>query len=347
MKYLIYTDNHFCETSSIVQKFGSKYTMRIENQLKSLNWIEQLAVDKQCDYVVCLGDFFNSQGLTDQEITAVGDIKWNKLPHYFIVGNHESEEVDLKYSSAQILASENRFVISEAMTKSIGNWEVCFLPYRVSRNIEPIASIFGHKSASTHRLIFSHNDIKGIQYGPVLSTFGFPIEDIEAESDLFLNGHIHNGTKVTESIINLGNLSGADFKEDAFHYSHNALLLETEEDGTFSYEFIENPYAFNFYQIRVADKSDLNKFKALKNQAVISVICRAGLLCDLNETIKAYADKIAEKRIITYHDAADVESPDLDIADLAVDYLQELCNCCRLKLDDTETLDYVLAEICK
>ena len=233
------------------------------------------------------------------------------------------------------------------MIKSIGNWEVCFLPYRVSRNIEPIASIFGHKSASTHRLIFSHNDIKGIQYGPVLSTFGFPIEDIEAESDLFLNGHIHNGTKVTESIINLGNLSGADFKEDAFHYSHNALLLETKEDGTFSYEFIENPHAFNFYQIKVADKSDLNKFKALKNQAVISVICRAGLLCDLNETIKAYADKIAEKRIITYHDVADVESPDLDIADLAVDYLQELCNCCRLKLDNTETLDYVLAEICK
>lgn len=37
MRYLIYTDNHFCETSSIVQKFGSKYTVRIENQLKSLN----------------------------------------------------------------------------------------------------------------------------------------------------------------------------------------------------------------------------------------------------------------------------------------------------------------------
>ena len=152
---------------------------------------------------------------------------------------------------------------------------------------------------------------------------------------------------MSEKVTNLGNLTGKDYSENAFLYSHNAMLLETNEDGTFSYELIENPYAFNFYQIRVADKSDLNKFKTLKNQAVVSVICRAGLLYELNETIKAYSDKIAEKRIITYHDSADTEDPELDITELAVDYLQELCNCCRSKLDNTETLEYVLAEICK
>lgn len=37
MKILLYTDNHFCEKSSIINKYGEKYTYRLENQLKSIN----------------------------------------------------------------------------------------------------------------------------------------------------------------------------------------------------------------------------------------------------------------------------------------------------------------------
>ena len=294
-----------------------------------------------------MGDFFNRQFLSDQEITALKDIKWNNLPHYFVVGNHESEEVDLKFSSAFILAGPNRAVISDPTHFDLGGWEVCFLPYMVSRNIVPISSIFGHKSAFKPRLVFSHNDIKGIQYGPVLSTFGFPIEDIEAESDLFLNGHIHNGTKVSEKVINLGNLTGQDFKEDAFKYSHNALLLETFPDGKFMYNYIENPYAFNFYHIDINTNEDLQKFSKIKNQAVLSVKCKAALLDEVNNIIAKNKNKITEKRIITYQDFSDGDNPELDITDLSVDYLAELCTCCRAKLDNTPALEYVLAEICK
>ena len=347
MKYLVYTDNHFCETSSIVLKFGSKYTVRIENQLKSINWIEELAVNKHCDAVVCMGDFFNRQFLTDQEITAINDIQWNDLPHYFVVGNHESEEVDLKYSSAQILHGPNREIISEPKSIKIDSWEVCFLPYMVSRNIAPLESIFGPKNSSEPRLIFSHNDIKGIQYGPTISTFGFPIENIEAESDLFLNGHIHNGTKVSEKVINLGNLTGQDFKEDAFRYRHCAMLVETLPDGTFTCEYVENPYALNFYHIDIDKETDLKKFSTIKNQSVLSVRCKANLLTKVNNTIMDNINKITEKRIITYQDFSEEDTPELDVNDLSVDYLAELCTYCRAKLDNTPALEYVLAEICK
>ena len=45
MKILCFTDNHFCERSSIVTKYGTKYSLRLENQLASINWVEQLAID--------------------------------------------------------------------------------------------------------------------------------------------------------------------------------------------------------------------------------------------------------------------------------------------------------------
>ena len=93
MKILCYTDNHFCERSSIITKYGTKYSLRLENQLASLNWAEQLAIDEGCAMIVCLGDFFDKPHLTDQEITAIQDIKWAEdIPHYFLVGNHISFE---------------------------------------------------------------------------------------------------------------------------------------------------------------------------------------------------------------------------------------------------------------
>lgn len=37
MRILVFTDNHFCERSSIITKYGPKYSIRLENQLESLN----------------------------------------------------------------------------------------------------------------------------------------------------------------------------------------------------------------------------------------------------------------------------------------------------------------------
>ena len=42
MKILLFGDTHFCERSSIITKYGTKYSVRLENQLASLNWVEQL-----------------------------------------------------------------------------------------------------------------------------------------------------------------------------------------------------------------------------------------------------------------------------------------------------------------
>ena len=71
MKILIYTDPHFCEKFSIVTKMGDKFTQRLENQIKSINWVERLAEKEGCSMVICAGDFFDKPSLTPDEITAL------------------------------------------------------------------------------------------------------------------------------------------------------------------------------------------------------------------------------------------------------------------------------------
>ena len=344
MRLLLYTDNHFCEKSSIITKIGDKYSVRLENQIKSVNWTEELAVKNNCDAIICLGDFFDKQFLTDQELTALNDIKFNTtLPHIFIVGNHESEEIDLKYSSTQCLSSSNMFIVNEACKKQIGNVELCFLPYVTERNIRPLSEIFGNKSLSK-RIILSHNDIAGIQMGAILSKTGFQIADIETNCALFLNGHLHNGSKITDKVINLGNLTGKDFGENAFKYKHCAFVLDTE---TLALTAIENPYAFNFYQLTINTTADIENLDNLKDNMVLKLNCKNALALQLNEKLFSLGNRVAGYKIISIQSVENFEDAKLDIADLTTDYLAELCTCCKAKLENTPVLDYELSQICK
>jgi DNA repair exonuclease SbcCD nuclease subunit len=321
---------------------GTKYTLRIENQLKSIEWFENLAIDRGCSAVVYLGDFFDKSSLTDKEITATKDIKWNNLKHYFIIGNHESGDSGLLYSSTKTLESENHIMISEPKKTKLDNCELCFLPYITESDRVPLEQYFGTKT-SAHRIILSHNDIAGIQMGPVVSRTGFDITEIEACCDKFINGHLHNGQALSNKVMNLGNLTGKDFGEDASRYKHNVAILDTE---TLSIELIENPFAFNFYKLEINSIGDVNKLNSLKNQAVISVKCKDTLLNDVRALIEANADKIVESRIITTREII-TDSQEIDITDLTVDHLARFVECCLNNIDNSSILEEELAEICK
>ena len=45
LKLLIYSDPHFCEFSSIIRSQGKKFSVRLENLIKSVNWVENLAIE--------------------------------------------------------------------------------------------------------------------------------------------------------------------------------------------------------------------------------------------------------------------------------------------------------------
>ena len=322
---------------------GDKYTTRLVNHIKSINWVEDLAYKNGCQYVICAGDFFDKPNLTQQELTAINEIKFSPTcAHYFLVGNHESEENDLHYNSTEVLQQDHKdnFIIAEPTLLEEPGFELAFLPYITEARRQDPKDYFPERKAK--RLLISHNDLFGIQMGPVVSTVGFKPEELAANCDLCVNGHLHNGVKVNEKVINIGNLTGKDFGENAFMYKHNVMLVDTD---TMTYEFIENPYAFNFYKIEINSKADLAILNKLSNNAVVSIKCKDALVSEAKELI-ARLPNIIEHRIVITSDVTSSETVE-DIADLTVDQYVKFAECCKEKLENNAILEEELSEILK
>ena len=293
--------------------------------------------------VICAGDFFDKPGLTPDEITALQDIEWADITHHFLVGNHESDEADLRYSSTKALEQPGFFIEDKAKFYPFikSNFELCFLPYVVERDRKAVADYFPRQLEGSKRLIISHNDLFGIQLGPCVSVEGFKPEDLEANCDLCINGHLHNAPKATNKVINLVNLTGKDFGEDASKIPHGVLIFDTD---TFTYKFVENPYAFNFYKLEIHG-DDFRPLVNLKNNSVVSIKAEPGNVQAVREAVAALST-IIESRIIITREIVDGEAAE-DITDLTVDQYVKFAECCREKLENTPILEAELAEILK
>lgn len=348
MKILFFADLHMCPRASIVNKWGTKYQSRLENCIESVNWVEKIAKQKKCEYIINLGDFFDKPDLSSETITALNDIQWSNIHHYSIVGNHDASTSSLIFNSTNSLMSKKHTIISEPMILFLDSCDICFLPYVVECDRKPIDQYFLDKTGKKidtgkPRIIVSHNDINGIQLGPVVSKTGFTVEEIEANCDLFLNGHLHNGQKITDKIINLGNLTGKDFGEDASKYDHNIAILDTD---TLELEFIENPYAYNFYKLQIETEKDLTALDTLKSRAVVSIKCDSKLINETKQKLSDLQDKVIESRliIIKKHEESTGDISDID---LSVDHIARFIECCKSTLENTTLLDEEIAEICK
>lgn len=316
MKICIYADPHWSQYSSIVRKRGERYSVRLENEIKSINWVMRLAEENNCEYTVCLGDFLDKAEVNAEEISAFKEIEWSNMKNFFIAGNHEMFAVDHKYSSSKIFnLLENGEVITDTTKIDLDNVEIYFIPYILEADRKPLIEYLYDKNDSVKRVIFSHNDIAGIQMGPVISKEGFTIDEIESNCDLFINGHLHNGVRITDKIINAGNITGQNFSEDANRYIHSAFILDTDN---LSLEEIENPFALNFYKIDIEEESDID-FNNIKNNAVITFKCKDILVDRLKEEINNNS-KIIESRVII-ENSVSVDEVDI-IEDFSVDHLK-------------------------
>lgn len=337
MKLLLFSDNHFCENSSIVRDKGTKYSKRLENQLETLNWLEKLSNEHSCDGVVCLGDFFDKPTLNDQELTALKDIRWNdNIPHYFIVGNHESSINGLSYNSTKALESSCRMIVDKPTMLE----NVLLLPYIIESDRKPLKNYFINGNPD---VVLSHNDLKGIQMGPVVSTQGFELSDIKSSCKLFLNGHLHNRGVFDKTIINVGNITGINFSEDAFRYSHCAYILDTE---TLELTEIENPHALNFYKIEINSNLDLNILTKIKNNAVVGIRCEESITQQLNQELQKISSKLVATRVTTFSNTSNVNLSSIESSVSSVDHIQKFIDFCRRNIDASVILDDELSLIC-
>ena len=340
-KILICGDIHFSTYSSILRKRGEFYSERLENLLWSINWVEKTAADNKCNRIVYLGDFFDKAILDSEELTALQDIKWSSnIIHYFLVGNHEMGRQDLSYSSAHLLnLIPNSAVIDQPTTTLLDDYYLTFIPYMLESNRKPLVEYLKNVPPQKN-LIFSHNDLKGINYGQFISKEGFDVEEINSNCKYYFNGHIHNGEWISSTILNVGNLTGQNFSEDAFKYAHGITLYDTETD---KFTHLENPFAYNFYKIEKVDDNFCNL--RFKRNAVLSIKCKESKVKD----IKEFLDNnpyVANYRIITIPEEKDISK--IEVEDLThKDYIEEFKNYVIESIGKSDALFSELQEMCK
>jgi predicted MPP superfamily phosphohydrolase len=342
MKILLFTDLHMCPRASIINKWGTKYPSRLENCIESVNWLERKAEELGCEYIINLGDFFDRPDLTSETITACKEIKWADIIHYHLVGNHDASNSSLTFNSVNCLADFNHIVITEPAVLPLEDCDICFMPYITECDRKPLAEYFSNLDLNSQRVFLSHNDISGIQLGPVMSKTGFSLEEIEANCSLFLNGHLHNGQALTEKVINLGNLTGKDFGENALQHSHNIAILDTED---LSVTHIENPYAYNFYKLQIDNESDIVCLDSLKNNAVLSIKCEQSLVELVKQKIGTLNNIVESRLIITKNYIENTEVA--EEIDLSVDHLARFIDYCKATIENTTILEEEIAEVCK
>ena len=301
--------------------------------------------------------FFDAPNLCSEDLTALKEIIWAEdIPHYFLVGNHEIGTRNLQFNSVNVLTNNSPYKVIDKITNVYPeDLEVVFIPYTFEDNRPSIYSLFKSSPGLTaveKRIVFSHNDLKGMQMGKYISEEGFDMEDIKSCCDLFINGHYHNGEKI-ENIINCGNLTGQNFGEDASKYDHVALILDTE---TMKVAVFENPYAFNFYKIDFYENSDIDYINKVSDEmrrnSVCSIRCAENdlhyLKCrfgnDADELIPK-CNKIIVSRFVIVPNVVTNKS---DVVELSsVDHLDLFKEYITQTLGNDEIIMAELAEVCK
>lgn len=349
MKILVIPDVHWSQNSSIIRSEGDFTSTRLHNLINSMNWVEELAWNLGCKVIIGLGDFFDSTQLNSKEISALQHIKWAPISHIFITGNHETSVSSLDYSTSEVFKLlPNTEVINQPCWYDIEDTDTqfVFLPYILERDRKPLIEYLPQEPTNRKRIIFSHNDLKDVQYGPFLSKEGFTINEIEENCDLFLNGHIHNCSYITNKILNCGNLTGQNFTEDATKYDHLVQVIDTD---TLKIDFYINPYAFNFYKIDCTNTASFDgavrtMFSSqLKPNPVITLKVLSKDAECARQILKDYPNIIC--RLIV--EADKTENGDETIVFEAVDHLKQFKEYVLLNLGDTDIIKEELLNVIK
>ena len=348
MKYLICGDVHWSSYSSIVRSRGKEFSTRLENLINTINWVEQTAVEEGCQAIIYLGDFFDKSDLNSEEITALKRISWSNLHHWFLVGNHEMGISSLQYSSAHLFLQNSTMEVIDKpySVTTVDNVQLCFLPYILESDRKTLNEYFG--TDSSKRVVFSHNDLKGVQMGKFLSTEGFDIQDIDNNCRIFFNGHLHNESIHGYRAINIGNITGQNFSEDGLFYRHKVVIFD---DTEFSVNWYENPHAFNFYKLdmttyreTVDDDKAYKLLSGLGPNAIVTVKTFPDEKI-FYEDMLSNLDNILTYRLIYEHTEYDSAEERKEVAELAsLDHIEKFEEFVRETIGED---DIILEELSK
>lgn len=266
MKYLLYTDPHICTDASIVtgkiaNQTYTRYSAREDMCINTFNFINYVARDKNVDKIVCLGDLVESSNLSAEEISTISDCHIEN--HLLLVGNHDVSTSDNYFNTCNLYGN----AIREVKIEKVGKTNIVYLPWTK----EPIDLDSILKDCDPNNtVILSHNDIAGIMYGSHLNDVGYHIEkDILKHCRLFINGHLHSGSWIIPNrILNLGTVTGLNFN-NCNGFTGKVVILDTD---TLTLEWLDNPFAFKFIDIKVSSKLELQNMFVNLDRTLSNVV---------------------------------------------------------------------------
>lgn len=351
MKIGIFTDVHWSTTTSILRSREGDYSTRINLLIKGMNWANDLFAQKDCVAAVCAGDFFDKSSCVDEELSSVKEIHW-RVPTCFLVGNHESSRADLSASTTSALkhlfnaypfAVLDSNVFNTVTLVNHDNVQFYFIPYVTESDRKPLKEYLKDYDPNKKHVIFSHNDLRNVRYGPFLNTTGFSIEEIEEVADLYLNGHIHNGQWITSKILDLGSMTAQNFTNDSNSYRYGVWILDTD---TLELQFYENPYSLNFYKFDFETPEEINDLYGIKANAILSIKCLEPLKEDLLEALGSNSCKILVVRV-NYYNLIEDTNEEVECAPVKSDHLEQFRQYILENVGDTDVIREELNEICK
>ena len=353
LKIVFYSDVHFSTYSSIFRKRGKTYSARLESCINSVGWAEDYAERIGADLIVIGGDFFDKSDLSAEELTALKEVYFSqKINHIVLVGNHEMKTRNRSLTSAHLFQTlHGTFDVFDTPVVWKGleinkNFNYVFLPYINEEERHAFVEYLPNNDLPS--IVFSHNDIAGIQLGQFTSKEGFEITDIEQSSALFINGHLHNGTFLNQrhTICNVGNLTGKDFGENGFQFKHQLAVIDTD---TMSIELVDNPYAAYFYKFEFHKGiSETEVQNICSSLAPISCItCKVEI--DDAQVVKSALDNlpwVVDYRLIATN--AQGEQPESDnVVDTftSIDHISAFKTYIKSQIGDSELLEKELQEL--
>lgn len=287
MKVGLYADPHLTQSSSIIIGKSGSFTGRLENIIKSCQWMNETFKKYNTEINICLGDMTDKPTLTAEEITALSQCGLED--HYFIVGNHCRST---KAGDMNSLSMFSNIIYKPGFLEINGKQtNIYILPYTSDEIQLPEADI-----------ILSHNDIKNFDFGgghP--SEYGFSIEDALDKCKLLVNGHIHSGSwLVNDRILNLGQLSGMNFASCNTQWNPSIAILDTD---TCTIDLVENPYAYIFKKETFNKLTKLKKYidSLDKNNYVIQVKVPAAIAAEARQLLDQSA-KVVASRVLTINE---------------------------------------------
>lgn len=177
--------------------------------------------------------------------------------------------------------------------------------------------------------------------GSFVSKEGFDISEVTSECKMFFNGHIHNGSKISDNILNVGNLTGQNFSEDAFKYQHRIYILDT---NTGEIEKYINPFAYNFIKAKIDNLNELDL--SILDNIVLSVMCSNDNAVTVRNEIDN-CSKIVASRINIIPDMNLSTNTQTLKTDLQVDHIKQFVEYMIEHIGDNDIVKNELEEIIK